>query len=85
MKLEQSLSFRKVIIPWYDADSACTITIVFLLLVLFFSLVGVSVAQSLPSPAMFLWVPVLLASLSAIVLLTVSARLIRRHVGHSSD
>ena len=83
MKLDQTLSFRKVIIPWYDADAACYITIGFLLPVLLFSFVGIGVAQSLPSPGTFLWVPMLLAALSALVLATVSARLIRRRLGRS--
>lgn len=81
MKLDQTLSFRKVIIPWYDADPACYVTIGFLLPVLLFSFAGISVAQSLPSPGTFLWVPLLLACLSGLVLVTVSARLIRRRLG----
>ena len=80
MKLDQTLSFRKIIIPWYDADAACYITIGFLLPVLLFSFVGISVARSLPSPGPFLWVPLLLAALSALGIVSVSARLIRRRL-----
>ena len=78
MKLDQGLSFRKAIIPWYDADPVCIIAIAILLLVFLFSMVGIDVARSLPSPGTYLWVPMLLAGLSAIVLVTVSARVIRR-------
>lgn len=78
MKLDQTLSFRKEIIPWYDVNAACVATIVFLLPVFLFSLTGIGVARSLPVPAAFLWVPVLLAVLSGLVLLTVSMRLLRR-------
>ena len=80
MRLVHHLSFRKVIIPWYDTNPACYITIGFLLPVLLFSLVGISVAQSLPSPATYLWVPVLLAALSTLVLVRTVVRLIRRRV-----
>jgi hypothetical protein len=84
VKLDQSLSFRKAIIPWYDVDAACYITLGFLLPVLLFSFVGISVAQSQPSPSTFLWIPLLLAGLSGLVLVSVSARLIRRRFGREN-
>ena len=83
MRLVSSLSFRKVIIPWYDTNPVCYMGIGFLLPVFLFSLVGIGVAQDLPSPATFLWVPLLLAALSGVVLIRMIARLIRRRMDRS--
>ena len=80
MKLDQTPSFRKVIIPWYDSELACFLTIAFLLMVLFFSAVGISVAGEYPTEPGMIWIPALLLILSLAALATITIRLIRRYL-----
>jgi len=78
MRLEQSPSFRRVIIPWYDGDGICKCMIALMLAVLVFAAVGVSVANGEPDFAPYAWVPLLLLCMSLGVLISTSLRLLRR-------
>ena len=80
---DQNPLFRKAILPWYDTDVACVLTGVFLLAVLAFSLTGVSVALEMPEGGKYVWVPGVLVALSAIGVITISLRLLRRHAQKS--
>ncbi len=71
--------FRKAIIPWYNSITAYIIVIVFMLLVLLFALAGISVANEYPAYNGYVWVPVILLVLSAGIIITTMARLIKRY------
>ena len=78
MHLEPTAISRKVIVPWYDADGVCIATIIFLLLVLGFTLVGIAVARQEPAFNEHLWLPTVLAAASLLPLLTIGLRLFKR-------
>lgn len=71
--------FRKVIVPWYDTDGACILTLVFLVAVFLFACCGLSVTWELPSPYPFIWVPIALMLLSATGVTSIFLRLVRRN------
>ncbi len=73
MSLDPNPVFRKVIVPWYETKGVCYTLIVFTTLTLLFSGVGVSVALVNPAYNRFVWVPLLLGVLSALVIFS-SAR-----------
>ena len=81
MRLDESFTFRRPIVPWYDADGICIATVVFLAAVLGFGAVGVAVARSVPAFHNHLRVPLALVAGSALVILTTTVRLFRRRRG----
>ena len=76
--------FRKAVIPWYNSKTAYIIVIVFLLLVFLFAMVGISVSRENPSYNGYIWVPVILMVLSAGIIITTIARLIKRYTRKST-
>jgi hypothetical protein len=79
MRLSQNPLFRKEITPWYDSEVACSIVLLVMLLVVVFSLVGLSVARENPEFNQHAWVPFLLLVLSLAVIISTVVRLIQRH------
>jgi hypothetical protein len=80
VQIDPNPFFRKIISPWYDSDPVCVCVMILLALTFLFSLAGIAVAKTVPEFNAHLWVPVLLAVLSAWVLLSIARRLIRRYV-----
>ena len=76
--------FRKAIIPWYQSKTAYIMVIVFLLLVFLFAMTGISVAREHPAYNGYVWVPTLLLVLSAGIIITTIARLIKRYTRKSA-
>ena len=79
MRLDQNPVFRKVIVPWYDSETACLIIIVFMGVVVLFGYAGISVAQNNPAYNECIWVPILLIVMSGGVILSTTIRLIKRY------
>ena len=71
--------FRKVIIPWYKSTSAYIIMMVFMLVVILFALAGISVAREYPEYHGYVWVPAVLLAMSVAIIITTTARLIKRY------
>jgi len=84
MPSDKSPVFRKEIIPWYHSSTAYIIVIVFLLLVLLFAIVGISLARENPTYNSFVWVPIILLVLSSGIIITTIARLINRYTRKSA-
>ncbi len=78
MRLDKNPFFRKEIIPWYDSNLVCSITIVICLCALVFSLVGIKVALTNIEYADFAWLPFCIVFFSSIVLVKVLLKLIKR-------
>jgi hypothetical protein len=76
--------FRKAVIAWYNSTSVYIIMIIFMLLVFFFALAGVSVAREYPEYQGYVWVPAVLLAMSAGIIIITAARLIKRHSHKSS-
>ena len=53
--------------------------IIFMLLVFFFALAGISVAREFPEYKGYVWVPAVLLAMSAGIVITITARLIKRY------
>jgi len=79
MRLQQTPVHRKAIIPWYDSEVACAVTMLLFLAVFLFAMVGIRVAGEVPLYRTYVWVPTLVTLLSAGGFLSVAARLVRRH------
>jgi hypothetical protein len=71
--------FRKATTPWYQAKMVYGLTIAFLLFVLLFGLVGISVTREIEQYHDYVWVPVVLVVSSAGVMISAIIRLIRQH------
>ena len=71
--------FRKATTPWYQSKMVYGLTIAFLLFVLLFGLVGISVTREIEQYHDYVWVPVVLVVLSTGVMISAIIRLIRRH------
>ncbi len=78
MRYDEKPVHRTLIVPWYDTKAACLIVIVFMLAVLLFGLVGISVAGESESLHGGIWVPILLVAMSAVTIVSTVIRLIRR-------
>jgi len=78
--MDQNPFFRKIIVPWYDSDTACYIVIVTMGIILFFGFTGISVARENPYTHPHVWVPVLVVALSAAVIVSSVIRLIKRYL-----
>lgn len=77
MELDESAFFRKVIAPWYDSYPACWILILWAIFVLIFALIGFDIAMSTDIFYRYLWFPLMLACLSAVIIISVLFRMIR--------
>ena len=79
MPADKNPVFRKVIIPWYKSTSAYIIMIVLMLFVFLFALAGVSVAREYAEYQGYVWVPAVLLVMSVAIIITTTARLIKRY------
>jgi len=84
MTLQPKPMFRKIIYPFYDSETACIVIIILMLLILIFSIAGISVAREVPQYNGYVWVPVVLAIMSAIILLPAAIRLIKHYLARFS-
>ncbi len=71
--------FRKTANPWYQSKMVYALTITFMVMVLLFGFVGISVTHEIEQYHAYVWVPVVLVVLSTGVMLSAIIRLIRRH------
>ena len=79
MRLHKNPVFRKVIVPWYDSETAGLMVIVFMLLVFLFGLAGIAVARDSVEYNGYIWLPVLLMIMSGGLMLSTTIRLIKRY------
>ena len=84
MPSQKNPVFRKAIIPWYNSTTVYIIVLIIMLLVLFFAISGISVSQESSEYRGYVWVPVLLLAMTAAIIITTAARLIKRHTQKSS-
>ena len=85
MPFDQNPVHRKIIIPWYDSDSVCLITVVLMLIVCVFGVTGISVAHDNPAFADHMVIPIILVALSGGVIVSITIRLIRRRLDRVSS
>jgi hypothetical protein len=71
--------FRKTANPWYQSKLVYALTITFMVIVLLFGLVGISVTREIEQYHDYVWVPVVLVVFSTGVMISAIIRLIRRH------
>ena len=80
MRLDQNPVYRKVIVPWWDSEITCLIVILFMVLFILFGGMGISVAHETVDYRPFIWVPILIVVLSGGVILSITIRLVKRHL-----
>ncbi len=78
MRFDEKPIFRKIIVPWYDSETACLLLILFMVLVFLFGIAGLSVSSEIVEYNDFIWVPILLILLSGWVVVSTMIRLIKR-------
>jgi hypothetical protein len=79
MSADKNPVFRKAVIPWYNSTSVYIIMIIFMLVVFFFALAGISVAREYPKYQGYVWLPAVLLAMSAAIVIITATRLIKRH------
>ena len=84
MRTGRAPLFRNVIVPWYDADTVCYGIIALMTVILIFSFIGIAAAREVPAYRGYFWVPLLLAMMSAGVLVSTIVRLVRRNTNRSA-
>lgn len=77
--------FRKAVIPWYRSRKVYIFAIIFMLLVFFFGIAGISVAREIEAYSGYIWVPVLLVVMSTVMIITTAYRLIKRYTTRKSE
>lgn len=80
MQIDENPLFRRAIVPWYDSEAACLVTIILMESVFVFAVFGLSVVREIPEFQRYLWFPVVLMTLSSGVVLSITIRLFRRFV-----
>lgn len=80
MALDQNPVFRKVIVPWYDAEAACLFVIMTMFVTFLFGIAGISVARETGEFNDYIWIALLITLLSCGVIITTTIRLIRRYI-----
>jgi len=76
--------YRKLIIPWFDSETTCFFVMIFMVVVIWFALMGLDVAYEKVEYNRHMWVPFLLMLMSTWVFVSTSIRMIRRYKHHTS-
>jgi len=84
MRYDEKPIYRRLIVPWFDSEAACFFVIFFMVVVIWFSLMGIYVAYEKIEYHRYIWVPVLLILMSTWVLVSTFIRLIKRYRHRSS-
>ncbi len=79
MGIEQNTVHRKEIIPWYESDATYIIVALFMFFVFLFSILGIIEASDSPEYYEYVWVPILLMSLSGGMFFSAIIRLVRQY------
>lgn len=80
MPSNQNPVFRQEIVPWYDGKKACYLVLIIMLFTFLFSLAGISVAGETSSYSAYIWIPLLTTLMSAGVIVSTTARLVKRYL-----
>jgi hypothetical protein len=84
MPFQSKPMFRKVIYPFYESETACIIIITVTLILIIFSMAGISVAREEPKFNDYVWVPVTLLIMSLAILIPAAIRLTKQYLARSS-
>ena len=76
--------YRRLIIPWFDSEAVCFFVILFMIVIIWFALIGLGVAYEKVKYHRHMWVPFLIILMSTWVFVSTSIRMIRRYKHHSS-
>ena len=84
MPSEKNPVFRKIIIPWYNSTTVYIIVLIIMLLLLLFAIAGLYVSQENNEYRRYVWIPSLLLAMTAAIIITTAARLIKRYTQKST-
>jgi len=84
MRYDEKPIYRRLIVPWFDSEAACFFVIFFMVVVIWFSLMGIYVAYEKIEYHRHIWVPFLLILMGTWVFISTLIRLIRRYKHRSS-
>ena len=77
---DQNVVHRKIVVPWYDTEAVCYLTIFVLFLIFLFAVTGISVASEDPEFHRHVWIPILLLIMTSGVMISIAVRLVRRYI-----
>ena len=80
MSTDQNVVHRKIVVPWYDTEAVCFLTIFVLFLIFLFAIAGISAASEDPDFHRHVWIPILLLVMTSGVMISIAVRLVRRYV-----
>ena len=78
MRYDTKPVHRKIIVPWYDTESACFSVLLIMVLVFMLALAGISVSGESAEYHHKIWLPILLLVLSGLVIVSTTVRLFKR-------
>lgn len=84
MQIDKSPFFRKPFVPWYASDAACVIKALMMLGIGLFAVDGIKIARQVAAYNAYIWIPALLFTLSAVVLILNLIQIIKRFSGDST-
>jgi uncharacterized protein (DUF983 family) len=84
MRYDKKPVYRRLIIPPFDSNAACLFVILFMVVIIWFAMVGIDVAYEKSEHHRHMWVPFLLILMSTLVFVLTSIRLIKRYKHRSS-
>jgi len=84
MRYDKKPVYRRLIIPPFDSNAVCLVVMFFMVVVIWFAMIGIDVAYEKSEYHRHMWVPFLLILMSTLVFVLTSIRLIRRYKYHSS-
>ena len=84
MLYDQNPIYRRLIIPWFDSEATCFFVMFFMVVVIWFALMGLDVAYEKVEYNRHMWVPFLLMLMSTWVFVSTSIRMIKRYKHHTS-
>ena len=78
--LDRQSASRKPIIPWYDSEAACLVTIFLMFIVFIFGYSGLVLTQETTRYSGYGRIPIFLMAASGIIIVSITIRLIRRYI-----
>ena len=84
MQVDKNPFFRKPFTPWYASDAACVIKALMMLAIVLFAIDGIKIARQVEAYNAYIWIPVLLFALSAVVFAINLIQILKRFSGDST-
>jgi hypothetical protein len=79
VKLDRQSTSRKPIVPWYDSEAACLVTIILMFFIFLFGYVGLNITRETSAYTDYSWIPIFVMAASGAIIISTTVRLIKRY------